>query len=118
MLAFLIAPASANIKRFDNYNGVITAFLSGQVELIAVGNDVGAAVLARHPAIEPERVEPLEPVVGRRRCEHRCAGALRQLDRREPDTTRTRLDSCRSRSGKRSYLVCPLALHAGVRPFE
>ena len=49
------APASANIKRFDNYNGVITAFLSGQVQLIAVGNDVGAAVLARHPAIEPEQ---------------------------------------------------------------
>ncbi len=49
------SPASANIKRFDNYNGVITAFLSGQVQLVAVGNDVGAAVLARHPAIEPEQ---------------------------------------------------------------
>ncbi len=33
---------------------MITAFLSGQVHLIVVGNDVGAAVLARHPAIEPE----------------------------------------------------------------
>ena len=49
------APPSADIKRFDNYNGVITAFLSGQVQLIAVGNDVGASVLARHPAIEPEQ---------------------------------------------------------------
>ena len=48
------APPSADIRRFDNYNGVITAFLSGQVQLIVVGNDVGAAVLARHPAIEPE----------------------------------------------------------------
>jgi len=48
------APPTADIRRFDNYNGVITAFLSGQVQLIVVGNDVGAAVLARHPAIEPE----------------------------------------------------------------
>jgi polar amino acid transport system substrate-binding protein len=49
------APRTADIKRFDNYNGVITAFLSGQVQLIAVGNDVGASVLARHPSIEPEQ---------------------------------------------------------------
>jgi polar amino acid transport system substrate-binding protein len=49
------APKTADIKRFDNYNGVITAFLSGQVQLIAVGNDVGASVLARHPSIEPEQ---------------------------------------------------------------
>ena len=49
------APKSADIKRFDNYNGVIAAFLSGQVQLIAVGNDVGASVLARHPSIEPEQ---------------------------------------------------------------
>ena len=49
------APPTADIKRFDNYNGVITAFLSGQVQLIAVGNDVGASVLARHPTIEPEQ---------------------------------------------------------------
>ena len=50
-----VAPKDADIKRFDNYNGVISAFLAGQVQLIAVGNDVGAAVLARHPAIEPEQ---------------------------------------------------------------
>jgi polar amino acid transport system substrate-binding protein len=49
------APKTADIKRFENYNGVISAFLSGQVQLIAVGNDVGASVLARHPAIEPEQ---------------------------------------------------------------
>jgi polar amino acid transport system substrate-binding protein len=49
------APKTADIKRFDNYNGVIAAFLSGQVQLIAVGNDVGASVLARHPSIEPEQ---------------------------------------------------------------
>jgi len=49
------APPTADIKRFDNYNGVISAFLAGQVQLIAVGNDVGASVLARHPSIEPEQ---------------------------------------------------------------
>lgn len=50
-----VAPASADIRRFDNYNGVISAFLSGQVQLLVVGNDVGATILARHPAIEPEQ---------------------------------------------------------------
>jgi polar amino acid transport system substrate-binding protein len=49
------APASADIKRFDSYSGVIAAFLSGQVQAIAVGNDVGASVLSKHPAIEPEQ---------------------------------------------------------------
>ncbi len=49
------APKTADIERFDNYNGVISAFLAGQVQLIAVGNDVGASVLARHPSIEPEQ---------------------------------------------------------------
>jgi polar amino acid transport system substrate-binding protein len=49
------APKTADIKRFDNYNGVITAFLSGQVQLIVVGNDVGASVLSKKPALEPEQ---------------------------------------------------------------
>ena len=49
-----VAPAGADIQRFNDYNGVISAFLSGQVQLMVVGNDVGAAVLAKHPAIEPE----------------------------------------------------------------
>jgi polar amino acid transport system substrate-binding protein len=50
-----VAPPSADIRRFDNYSGVISAFLAGQVDLIAVGNDVGASVLAQHPAIRPEQ---------------------------------------------------------------
>ena len=41
------APPDADIKRFDNYNSVIQAFLSGQAQLMVVGNDVGAQVLAR-----------------------------------------------------------------------
>ncbi|TAL93741.1 MAG: transporter substrate-binding domain-containing protein [Paraburkholderia sp.] len=50
-----IAPPSATIKRFDDPNGAISAFLSGQVQLMVVGNDVGATILARHPAIDPEQ---------------------------------------------------------------
>jgi polar amino acid transport system substrate-binding protein len=49
------APASADIKRFDNYNSVIQAFIAGQTELMVVGNDVGAQVLARQEALKPEQ---------------------------------------------------------------
>lgn len=49
-----VAPKDTDIQRFNDYNGVISAFLSGQVQLMVVGNDVGASVLAKHPAIEPE----------------------------------------------------------------
>ena len=49
------APASADIKRFDNYNSVIQAFISGQTQLMVVGNDVGAQVLAKQDAIKPEQ---------------------------------------------------------------
>jgi len=48
------APAGTDIQRFNDYNGVISAFLAGQVQLMVVGNDVGASVLAKHPAVEPE----------------------------------------------------------------
>ncbi len=49
------APPSASIKRFDNYNAVIQAFLSGQTQLMVVGNDVGAQVLAKHADLKPEQ---------------------------------------------------------------
>ncbi len=49
-----VAPKDADIQRFNDYNGVISAFLSGQVQLMVVGNDVGASVLAKRPDIEPE----------------------------------------------------------------
>jgi polar amino acid transport system substrate-binding protein len=48
-------PKSADIRRFDNYSAVIQAFLSGQTQLMAVGNDVGAQVLAKHTDIAPEQ---------------------------------------------------------------
>lgn len=49
------APPSAVIKRFDDPNGAISAFLSGQAQLLVVGNDVGATIIARHPANDPEQ---------------------------------------------------------------
>ncbi|MFV5215514.1 transporter substrate-binding domain-containing protein [Azonexus caeni] len=42
-----IAPASVNIKRFEDNNATISAYLSGQVQLIATGNVVAAAVNER-----------------------------------------------------------------------
>jgi polar amino acid transport system substrate-binding protein len=50
-----IAPPTAVIKRFDDPNGAISAFLAGQAQLLVVGNDVGATILARHPANDPEQ---------------------------------------------------------------
>lgn len=49
------APTTADIHRFDNYSAVIQAFLSGQTQLMVVGNDVGAEVLAKHAEIAPEQ---------------------------------------------------------------
>lgn len=49
-----IAPADATIKRYEDNNGTISAFLSGQVDLIATGNVVAAAILARNPPKKPE----------------------------------------------------------------
>ena len=48
-----VAPEGADIQRYNDYNGVITSFLSGQAQLMVVGNDVGATILAKNPAIEP-----------------------------------------------------------------
>ena len=39
-----IAPSTVNIKRFEDNNSTISAYLSGQVQLIATGNVVAAAV--------------------------------------------------------------------------
>jgi polar amino acid transport system substrate-binding protein len=50
-----VAPPSTDIQRFNDYNGVISAFLAQQVQLIVVSNDVGASILARNPAVKPEQ---------------------------------------------------------------
>ncbi|WP_069308370.1 transporter substrate-binding domain-containing protein [Methylobrevis pamukkalensis] len=49
-----IAPADADIKRYEDNNGTISAFLSGQVDVVATGNVVAAAILARNPPKRPE----------------------------------------------------------------
>jgi polar amino acid transport system substrate-binding protein len=50
-----VVPASADVRRFDNYNAVIQAFLSGQTQLMVVGNDVGSQVLAKQVELKPEQ---------------------------------------------------------------
>lgn len=49
-----VAPADADIKRYEDNNGTISAFLSGQVEVVATGNVVAAAILAKNPPKRPE----------------------------------------------------------------
>ena len=49
-----IIPASATLKRYEDNNGTISAFLSGQVQLVATGNVVAAAILAKNPPKRPE----------------------------------------------------------------
>ncbi|MDO5652742.1 MAG: transporter substrate-binding domain-containing protein [Brachymonas sp.] len=49
------APAAANIKRFDEPNGAITAFVTGQVALLVVGNDVGANIMQKYPKVSMEQ---------------------------------------------------------------
>lgn len=49
-----IASADVTIKRYEDNNGTISAFLSGQVEAVATGNVVAAAILAKNPPKRPE----------------------------------------------------------------
>lgn len=49
-----IAPSDAVIKRYEDNNGTISAFLSGQVEVVATGNVVAAAILEKNPPKRPE----------------------------------------------------------------
>ena len=45
-----IAPANTIIKRFEDNNATISAFLSGQVPLIATGNVVAGAIVEKQAA--------------------------------------------------------------------
>jgi polar amino acid transport system substrate-binding protein len=49
-----IVPASTTIKRFEDNNSTISAFLSGQVQLVGIGNVVAAAIIAKNPPKKPE----------------------------------------------------------------
>lgn len=49
-----IVPASATVKRYEDNNSTISSFLSGQVQLVATGNVVAAAIIAKNPPKKPE----------------------------------------------------------------
>ncbi|MCY0387809.1 transporter substrate-binding domain-containing protein [Robbsia sp. Bb-Pol-6] len=47
------APATAVIKRYDDNNGMISAYLAGQVQLVGTGDFVANAIAARNPPNKP-----------------------------------------------------------------
>ncbi|MDZ7857033.1 transporter substrate-binding domain-containing protein [Sphaerotilus sp.] len=49
-----IAPASADIKRFEDNNATVSAFVSGQVPVIATGASVAGNMMARNPQLGTE----------------------------------------------------------------
>jgi len=49
-----IAPASADIKRFEDNNATVSAFASGQVQAIATGASVAGNMMARNPQLNTE----------------------------------------------------------------
>lgn len=49
-----IAPASAEIRRFEDNNATVSAFVSGQVQVIATGASVAGNMMARNPALAAE----------------------------------------------------------------
>lgn len=49
-----IAPPSADIKRFEDNNATVAAFVSGQVQVLATGASVAGNMMARNPALGAE----------------------------------------------------------------
>ncbi|WP_157270645.1 transporter substrate-binding domain-containing protein [Azohydromonas aeria] len=49
-----IAPGSADIKRFEDNNATVSAFVSGQVQVIATGASVAGNLMARNPQLGTE----------------------------------------------------------------
>ncbi len=47
------APSTAIIKRYEDNNATIAAFISGQVDLIATGNTIAAVIAEKSPARAP-----------------------------------------------------------------
>ncbi|PWC32694.1 transporter substrate-binding domain-containing protein [Azospirillum sp. TSO35-2] len=48
-----IVSDKVTVRRYEDNNGTISAFLSGQVELVATGNVVAAAIVERNPPRQP-----------------------------------------------------------------
>jgi polar amino acid transport system substrate-binding protein len=49
-----IAPASADIKRFEDNNGTVSAFVSGQTQVVATGASVAGNMMAKNPSLDAE----------------------------------------------------------------
>jgi polar amino acid transport system substrate-binding protein len=50
-----IAPSTLTISRYEDNATLITAFLSGQVPLIATGTPIAAAINAKNPPVKPAK---------------------------------------------------------------
>jgi polar amino acid transport system substrate-binding protein len=50
-----MAPPATQILRFEDNNGTISAFLSGQADMMSIGNIVAAAILEMNPPRRPEQ---------------------------------------------------------------
>lgn len=49
-----IAPPTADIKRFEDNNGTVAAFVSGQVQVLATGASVAGNMIGRNPNLNVE----------------------------------------------------------------
>jgi polar amino acid transport system substrate-binding protein len=49
-----VAPPTADIKRFEDNNGTVAAFVSGQVQVLATGASVAGNMMARNPKLDAE----------------------------------------------------------------
>ena len=50
-----LAPATADVKRFEDNNATVSAFVSGQTQLIATGASVAGNMMARNPQLGAEQ---------------------------------------------------------------
>jgi polar amino acid transport system substrate-binding protein len=49
-----LAPTTADVKRFEDNNATVSAFVSGQTQLIATGASVAGNMMARNPQLNAE----------------------------------------------------------------
>lgn len=49
-----VAPSSAEVRRFEDNNTTISAFVAGQVQLLAAGAQVAGAMMAKNPQLGTE----------------------------------------------------------------
>lgn len=49
-----LAPAGADVKRFEDNNATVSAYVSGQVQVIATGASVAGTIMVRNPQLGTE----------------------------------------------------------------